>query len=61
MILELGERERTVLMRVLESYESELRGEIGKTDIKKFRDSLHGEEEILKGLIEKVGLLERAA
>ena len=59
MILELDEKERAVLERVLASFESELRGEIVKTDKKEFRDTLHGEEEIVKELLNK--LMKKAA
>ena len=59
MILELDEKERMVLERVLTSFETELRGEIVKTDKKEFRDTLHGEEEIVKGLLNK--LMKKAA
>ena len=54
MLLELGVKEEKVLKAVLESYESELRGEIGKTDIKKFRDALHGEEDVVRDLLNKL-------
>ena len=54
MILELNEREKKVLQEVLQSFETELRGEIVKTDIKEFRDTLHGEEEVVKDLLKKV-------
>ncbi len=59
MILELDEKERIVLERVLTSFEAELRGEIVKTDKKELRDTLHGEEEIVKGLLGK--LMKKAA
>ncbi|MGC2425287.1 MAG: hypothetical protein WA666_13155 [Nitrospirota bacterium] len=54
MILELDEKEKEVLKEVLQSYETELRGEIVKTDVKEFRDTLHGEEEVVKELLKKV-------
>lgn len=59
MRLELDEKERMVLERVLTSFESELRGEIVKTDKKEFRDTLHGEEEVVKELLDK--LMKKAA
>ena len=54
MILELDVKEKEVLKLVLESFESELRGEIVKTDVKQFRDNLHGEEEVIRDLLKKV-------
>lgn len=56
MILELDEKEVGVLKMVLISFDAELRGEIGKTDDKAFRTSLHGEEDLIKKLIEKLSL-----
>lgn len=54
MILELNEKEKKVLTLVLESFESELRDEIGKTDIREFKADLLGEEEVIKELLKKV-------
>jgi hypothetical protein len=54
MVLELDEKEKKVLKQVLESFETELRGEIVKTDIKEFRETLHEEEEVVKDLLKKV-------
>jgi hypothetical protein len=54
MILELNEKEKKVLTLVLESFETELRDEIGKTDIRDFKADLRGEEEIVKELLKKV-------
>jgi hypothetical protein len=54
MILELDAKEKEVLKQVLESFETELRGEIVKTDVKQFRDTLHVEEEVIKDLLKKV-------
>ena len=54
MILELDTKEKEVLKQVLESFETELRGEIVKTDVKQFRDTLHVEEEVVKDLLKKV-------
>ena len=59
MRLELDEKEIMVLERVLTSYESELRGEIVKTDKKEYRDTLHGEEEVVKELLGR--LMKKAA
>jgi len=54
MILELNEKEKKVLTLVLESFESELRDEIGKTDIRDFKADLRGEEEVVRELLKKV-------
>lgn len=54
MILELNEKEKKVLTLVLKSFESELRDEIGKTDIRDFKADLLGEENIVKELLKKV-------
>ncbi len=56
MILELDEKEKEVLKLVLKSFEAELRGEIGKTDSREYKVSLHGEEDVIKKLIAKVSL-----
>ncbi len=60
MVLELDEKEIAVLERVLASFEAELRGEIVKTDKKEFRDTLHGEEEIVKELLNKLTMKKAA-
>lgn len=54
MILELDEKEKEVLKLVLKSFDAELRGEIGKTDNREYKADLHGEEDVIKKLIEKV-------
>jgi hypothetical protein len=41
---------------VLKSFDAELRGEIGKTDNWGYKAALHGEEYVIKKLIEKVTL-----
>jgi hypothetical protein len=56
MILELDEKEKEVLKLVLKSFDAELRGEIGKTDNRGYKAALHGEEDVIKKLIEKVSL-----
>jgi hypothetical protein len=58
MILELDEKEIEVLQLVLKSFDAELRGEIGKTDNWGYKAALHGEEYVIKKLIEKVSLQE---
>ncbi len=47
-------KEKKVLTLVLKSFESELRGEIGQTDSRKFKADLHGEEDVIRELIKKV-------
>ena len=55
MLLELNAAERDLIRRILESFLSELRLEIRET--KGDKVSLHGEEELLKTLINKLGNL----
>ena len=55
MILELNVTERDLLKRISESFLSELRLEIRET--KGDKAPLHGEEELLKTLISKLGNL----
>ncbi len=52
MLFEVSAKERDLLKKALDSYLSELRLEIVET--KHDRASLHEEEEIIKGLLEKV-------
>jgi len=54
MVLELNDKEKTTLKVVLESYEKDLKGEIGKTDDRELKTVLHEEDEVLKGLLKKV-------
>jgi len=56
MILGLDEEEKEVLTLVLKSFDAELRGEIGKTDNRKYKGALHGEEDVIKKLLEKISL-----
>ena len=56
MILGLDEEEKEVLTLVLKSFDAELRGEIGKTDNREYKVALHGEEDVIKKLLEKVSL-----
>ena len=55
MIIELSAAERDLLKKILDSYLSELRLEVAAT--KRDTSSLHGEEELLKGLQKKVSEL----
>lgn len=52
MAIELSANEIVLLKKVLDSYLSELRLEIVET--KHDKSSLHEEEEVVKGLIQKV-------
>jgi hypothetical protein len=52
MAIELSANEIVLLKKVLDSYLSELRLEIVET--KHDKSSLHEEEEVLKGLMQKV-------
>jgi hypothetical protein len=54
MVLELNDKEKTTLKVVLESYEKDLKGEIGKTDDRTLKAVLHEEDEVLRGLLKKV-------
>ena len=54
MVLDLTEKELETLKLVLESYDKDLKGEIGKTDDRELRTILHEEDEVLKGLLKKV-------
>jgi hypothetical protein len=54
MVLELNDREKRALKEVLESYEKDLKGEIGKTDDRELKAVLHEEDGVLKGLLKKV-------
>jgi hypothetical protein len=52
LLLESGETD--LLKRVLNSYLSELRGEIGKTDDYDFRQGLKQDEEQIKSLLARL-------
>jgi hypothetical protein len=54
MVLELNDKEKTTLKVVLESYEKDLKGEIGKTDDRELKAVLHEEDDVLRGLLKKV-------
>ena len=46
----------TVLKQVPELFDAELRGKTGKTHNRGYRATLHGEEDVIRKLIEKVSL-----
>ncbi len=54
MILSINDNEKEILKTALESYEKDLKGEIGKTDDRDLRTILHGEDEVLRELLKKV-------
>lgn len=54
MQLELDEEERRALRGALQTYVSDLREEIVKTEKKDWRVEMHAEEERLKGILEKL-------
>jgi len=51
MLIDISQKEATTVRRALESYLSELRHEIVKTEQHDWKVGLHEEEEILKRLI----------
>ena len=55
MILELTGEEQEFLVRALKNSLSDLRAEIIRTDSPQFKARLKHDEQILKGLIEKLG------
>jgi hypothetical protein len=54
MTLELNDKEKEVLKLVLELFDEELKDEIGRTDRREWKTTLHGEESVIKGLLAKV-------
>lgn len=57
MNLELTDKERDALASVLKDYLPELRGEIASGGKHEFKEELKVEEAVLKGIIEKLGVL----
>jgi hypothetical protein len=57
MNLELTENEKEVLLLVLDSFMSELRGEIASGVKHNIKAKLKNEEALLKGIMEKVNAL----
>jgi hypothetical protein len=55
MTITLTEAEEALLREVLAAALSDLRTEIRSTDDRHLRGQLHGREELLRGLIAKVG------
>jgi hypothetical protein len=54
MILELSDKEKETLKHALESYLSDLREEIVKTEAHQWKPPLHEEEDVIKKLIDKL-------
>jgi hypothetical protein len=54
MTLELNDKEKEVLKLVLELFDEELKDEIGRTDRREWKTTLHGEETVVKSLLAKV-------
>ena len=54
MSIELAESERELLLELLQSRWSELKGEIHHARISDFKDELRVKQEFLKGLVEKL-------
>ncbi|MFN3395427.1 MAG: hypothetical protein ACK4Z9_01360 [Thermodesulfovibrionales bacterium] len=54
MTLELNEKEKELLREILESYLSDLREEIVKTEDHRWKPILHEREDIIKKLIERL-------
>jgi hypothetical protein len=55
MALELSDEERTLLKKVIDNYLSSLRAEIYRTEKHDFKVPMKREEELLKGMIERLG------
>jgi hypothetical protein len=56
MVFELTETEKNILKRALESFEGELKNEIGRTDDRELKAILHNDETVIKKILEKVSL-----
>lgn len=54
MTVDLNEKEKELLKEVLESYLSDLRVEIVKTEDHRWKPILHEKEDMIKRLIEKL-------
>ena len=57
MNLELTVKEKEMLLGVLKDYIPELRGEISAAAKREFREELKDEEEVLRGILEKLQTL----
>ncbi len=54
MMLELSDKEKEVLKHALQSYLSDLREEVVKTEAHQWKRDLHKEEDTIKKFIEKL-------
>jgi len=54
MELEMNDQEKAILKHALESYLSDLREEIVKTEAHQWKPPLHNEEEVIKKFINKL-------
>jgi ribosome recycling factor len=55
MQVELTSAEREELLRILKNYLGDTKSEVRRARTSSFRDQLHDEEQLLKGLLEKLG------
>lgn len=55
MQIELTGEERDELVRILKNYLGDTKVEVRRARTSSFRDQLHEEEELLKGLLDKLG------
>lgn len=53
--LELNEREHQALAEALKSFLSELRTEVSHTDRQAYRQALKDQEDVLKGIMARLG------
>ncbi len=56
LTLQLDEKEREILKGALETFQEELKDEIGKTDRREWRAALHDEETVIRKILQKVSL-----
>ncbi len=54
MFLELNDIEKEILRRALESFDNELKEVIVRTDRRDVKMALHGEEDVVKKILERV-------
>jgi ribosome recycling factor len=55
MQIELTSEERDEIVRILTNYLGDTKAEVRRARTSSFRDQLHEEEELLKGLLVKLG------
>ncbi len=54
MNLELTDKQKEILRHALETYLSDLRTEIVRTERREWKEALHAEEDVLKETIERL-------